>query len=84
MNNPGWAWAPGVYDRVINTVISRGYVVSGGFYLQPARIENGEGYYHLYATSNQSSLLSGMSESAMPFYLVTINAKTGYFRGNGN
>lgn len=83
VNNAGWSWAPGVYDKFMNTVISRGYVVANGFYLEPARIENGEGYYHLYATSNQSSLLKGTPQSSLPFYLVTVNVKTGYFKGNG-
>lgn len=83
VNNAAWVWAPGVYERFISTIISRGYVVENGFYLEPARIENGEGYYHLYATSNQSSLLSGVSSSSLPFYLVTVNAKTGFFKGNG-
>jgi len=83
VNNAAWVWAPGVYERFISTIISRGYVVENGFYLEPARIENGEGYYHLYATSNQSSLLSGVASSSLPFYLVTVNAKTGFFKGNG-
>ena len=83
VNNAAWVWAPGVYEQFISTIISRGYVVENGFYLEPARIENGEGYYHLYATSNQSSLLSGVPSSSLPFYLVTVNAKTGFFKGNG-
>lgn len=73
VNNPAWAWAPGVYDQVINTLMRRGNIVAGRFYVVPARIENGEGYYHLYATN----------ASANDTYLVTINAKTGYFKGNG-
>lgn len=73
VNNPAWAWAPGVYDQVINTLMSRGNIVAGRFYVVPARIENGEGYYHLYATN----------ASTNDTYLVTINAKTGYFKGNG-
>ncbi|MHC5269707.1 cell division site-positioning protein MapZ family protein [Enterococcus sp. LJL98] len=84
VNHAGWAWAPGVYDAFIKTVIDRGYVVADGFYLEPVRIENGEGYYHLYATSNQSKLLTGTPQSSLPFYLVTVNAKTGYFKGNGS
>ena len=47
-------------------------------------IENGEGYYNLFATNTKSSLLKGISEKALPYYIVTINCKTGYFRGNGN
>lgn len=84
MSNPAWQWAPGVYDTFINAVINRGYVVPGGFVLEPVRIENGEGYYHLYATNNQSSLLKGIPQSSMPYYLVTVNAKTGFYKGNAN
>lgn len=83
-NNPAWNWAPGIYDKVINESIKRGYIVEGGFYVERVRIENGEGYYNLYATSNKSSLLKGTPESALPMYLFTINAKTGFFRGNGS
>ena len=83
-NNPAWDWAPGVYNQVIQTAIQRGYIVEGGYKLERVRIENGEGYYNLYATSTQSSLMKGIGESALPMYLFTINDKTGYFRGNGN
>lgn len=79
-----WQWADGVYDSVINRCIARGYIVSGGFYLQRARIENGQGYYNLYATTNESRLLSGVGESGIPMYIATINDKTGFFKGNGN
>lgn len=84
VNNAAWSWAPGIYEEVINKAIARGYVVEGGFYLEPVRIENGEGYYNLYATSNSSSLMQGMPSSSMPFYLFTVNNKTGFFRGNGH
>jgi hypothetical protein len=83
-NNPAWDWAPGVYNQVIQTAIQRGYIVEGGYKLERVRIENGEGYYNLYATNTQSSLMKGIGESALPMYLFTINDKTGYFRGNGN
>ena len=83
-NNPAWNWAPGVYDQVIQTAIQRGYIVEGGYKLERVRIENGEGYYNLYATNTQSALMKGIGESALPMYLFTINDKTGYFRGNGN
>lgn len=76
VNNPAWAWAPGVYDRVVNTLISRGNIQAGAFYVVPVRIENGEGYYHLYATNKNTS--------GTDTYMVTINAKTGYFKGNGS
>ncbi|MBO0441706.1 cell division site-positioning protein MapZ family protein [Candidatus Enterococcus ikei] len=70
MSNPAWSWAPGVQEKVIATCIQRGYITAGGYSLQPARIINGEGYYNLYGSDNQ--------------YLVTINAKTGWFKGNAS
>lgn len=84
VNNAGWTWAEGVQEKIIATAIARGYVVAGGYTFERVRIENGEGYYNFYATNNQSSLLSGINASAFPMYLFTVNAKTGYFRGNGN
>ncbi|MGM0212571.1 cell division site-positioning protein MapZ family protein [Enterococcus sp. AZ109] len=83
LSNAAWGWNPGVRERVIQTCIDRGYIVEGGYYVEPARIENGEGYYNLYATSNQASLTKNMSPSDLPMYVVTINCKTGWFRGNG-
>ncbi|EMF0148431.1 TFIIB-type zinc ribbon-containing protein [Enterococcus hirae] len=83
-SNPAWNWAPGVQQSVIATCIQRGYIVAGGYKLEKARIENGEGYYNLYATSTQSNLMRGIGESALPFYIVTINCKTGWFGGNGS
>jgi hypothetical protein len=70
MTNPAWTWAPGVQEKVIATCIQRGYITAGAYSLQPARIVNGEGYYNLYGADNQ--------------YLVTINAKTGWFKGNAS
>ncbi|ALS00702.1 hypothetical protein ATZ33_04740 [Enterococcus silesiacus] len=70
MSNPAWSWVPGIQEKVIATCIERGYIKDGGYSLQPARIINGEGYYNLYGADNQ--------------YLVTINAKTGWFKGNAS
>lgn len=70
MSNPAWSWAPGIQEKVIATCIERGYIKDGRYSLQPARIINGEGYYNLYGSDNQ--------------YLVTINAKTGWFKGNAS
>lgn len=70
LSNPAWSWAPGVQEKVIATCIQRGYITAGAYSLQPARIINGEGYYNLYGADNQ--------------YLVTINAKTGWFKGNAS
>lgn len=83
-SNPAWTWASGVQSKVIATCIQRGYIVEGGYRLEKARIENGEGYYNLYATSTKSALMKGIGESALPFYIVTINCKTGWFGGNGS
>ncbi|MBF8807822.1 MAG: TFIIB-type zinc ribbon-containing protein [Enterococcus lacertideformus] len=83
-SNPAWNWAPGVQESVIATCVQRGYIIEGGYRLEKARIENGEGYYNLYATSTKSALMNGIGESALPFYIVTINCKTGWFGGNGN
>lgn len=83
-SNPAWTWAPGVKEKVLDTVIARGYVVPGGYSLEPAKIVNGEGYYNLYATNNQSKLLEGTTKKNVHMYLVTINAKTGWFKGNAS
>ena len=83
-SNPAWTWSSGVLDKVLDTCIQRGYIVEGGYKLERVRIENGEGYYNLYATTNQAPLTANYKASDLPLYLVTINCKTGYFRGNGN
>ena len=82
--NSAWTWNPGVKEKVIATAIQRGYIVEGGYQLEPAKIVNGEGYYNLYATNNRSSLLSGLPDGQQHVYLVTINAKTGWFKGNAS
>lgn len=84
VNNSAWVWADGVQEKIIATAIARGYVVDGGYTFERVRIVNGEGYYNFYATNAQGSLLKGTDDSAFPLYLFTVNAKTGYFRGNGN
>ena len=81
-SDPAWAWNPGIKEDVISEVISRGYVVDGGYSLVPKYIENGEGFYDLYATTN-SKLFPNSKASEFPLYVVTINAKTGWFKGNG-
>ncbi|KAF1298104.1 hypothetical protein BAU15_09655 [Enterococcus sp. JM4C] len=81
VNNAAWSWADGVKDHVLSIAFSRGYIVEGGYYLEPARIEAGEGFYNLYATK-PSNLLS--SDYSFPVYLMTINCKTGWFGGNGS
>ncbi|MGL4697285.1 cell division site-positioning protein MapZ family protein [Enterococcus larvae] len=69
-SNAAWVWAAGIKEQVIATCMSRGYIVDGGYYLEPARIVNGQGYYNLYKTDGT--------------YLVTINAQTGWFKGNAS
>jgi hypothetical protein len=81
-NDAAWGWAPGVQEKVIAEVISRGYVVQGGYTLVPKYIENGEGFYDLYATTN-SKIFPKSKPEEFPLYVVTINAKTGWFKGNG-
>ena len=81
-NDAAWGWAPGVQEKVIAEVISRGYVVEGGYTLVPKYIENGEGFYDLYATTN-SKIFPKSKPEEFPLYVVTINAKTGWFKGNG-
>jgi len=82
LSDPAWAWNPGVQEKVIAEVIRRGYVVDGGYTLVPKFIENGVGFYDLYATTN-SKLFPNSKPSEFPIYVVTINDKTGWFKGNG-
>ncbi|MBL1224692.1 cell division site-positioning protein MapZ family protein [Enterococcus sp. BWR-S5] len=69
-SNAAWVWSAGIKEKVIATCMERGYIVDGGYYLEPARIVNGQGYYNLYKTDGT--------------YLVTINAQTGWFKGNAS
>ncbi|MGX6978399.1 cell division site-positioning protein MapZ family protein [Vagococcus elongatus] len=78
-----WVWAPGVQETVLNECFRRGYIVEGGFYLVQSKIVDGEGYYDLYATDTSAPLFNNW-KPATPYYLVTINCKTGWFKGNGS
>lgn len=82
-DSSAWDWAPGIKDKVINTCLQRGYITQGGYELRKAYVIGNDGYYNLYGTNNQSSLLRGYSASELPVYLVTINCKTGWFKGGG-
>ena len=82
VNNPAWQWADGVQNRVLQACISRGYIVSGGYVLERVRIENQEGYYNLFAVSPSAKFPNASREN--PIYVVTINCKTGFYKGNGN
>ena len=78
-----WAWAPGIKEQVLAECLKRGYIVEGGYILRQKEVLNGEGYYDLYATSTGSKLLKNRGKGELPIYLVTINAKTGWFKGEG-
>ncbi|MGX4686053.1 cell division site-positioning protein MapZ family protein [Vagococcus sp. JNUCC 83] len=82
LSDPAWAWNAGIQEKVIAEVIKRGYVVEGGYTLVPKFIENGVGFYDLYATKN-SKLFPNSKPEEFPIYVVTINDKTGWFKGNG-
>ncbi len=81
-SDAAWGWNQGVQEKVVSEVINRGYVVDGGYSLVPKYVENGEGFYDLYATTN-SKLFPKSKPEEFPIYVVTINSKTGWFKGNG-
>lgn len=81
--NSAWSWNSGVREKFLQTVIDRGYVTEGGYSLVPVQIQGGEGYYNLFATNNQSDLTKGYTSADLPMYVVTVNCKTGWFKGNG-
>lgn len=68
INNPAWAFNPGVLERILETSRARGYIVGNDFILERVAIVNGNGYYNLFKPDGT--------------YLFTLNAKTGYFVGN--
>ncbi|MEY8538051.1 cell division site-positioning protein MapZ family protein [Lactococcus muris] len=77
-NDPAFTWSPGIRDKVLNIARQRGYISGNNFILLPVAIHTmtsgfmaGQvaGYYNLYRPDGS--------------YLLTINAKTGYFFGNG-
>ncbi|MGY3750323.1 cell division site-positioning protein MapZ family protein [Vagococcus acidifermentans] len=80
--DPAWVWGDGIQQDVIGECIRRGYIVDGGYSLVKKYVENGEGYYDLYATTN-SKLFPKSRPEEFPIYVVTINCKTGWFKGNG-
>ncbi|GFH42285.1 Mid-cell-anchored protein Z [Lactococcus hodotermopsidis] len=69
LSDPAYTWAPGIMELVLNKCRERGYITGDNYILQPASIQNGNGYYNLYRPDGT--------------YLVSINCKTGYFVGNG-
>lgn len=69
-SNAAWAWTPGVLDRIVATSHQRGYFSGSEYYVEPVNIINGNGYYNMFKSDGT--------------YLFSINAKTGYFFGNGS
>ncbi|WP_280738634.1 MULTISPECIES: cell division site-positioning protein MapZ family protein [unclassified Enterococcus] len=67
--NSAWVWAGDVKETVINKCIERGYITADAYTLQPAVIVNGNGIYNLFRGDGS--------------YVVSINCKTGWFKGNG-
>ena len=82
VNNQAWQWNPEVKNQVLQACLSRGYIVDGGYVLERARIENQEGYYNLYAVAPSQRFSYASAKN--PVYVVTINDKTGFYKGNGN
>lgn len=82
VDNQAWQWAPEVENQVLQACLSRGYIVDGGYVLERARIENQEGYYNLYAVAPSPRFSYASANN--PVYVVTINDKTGFYKGNGN
>lgn len=80
-NDPAFTWGAGIKEMVLNKARERGYITGDNYILVPTAIHttNGSqgfpagivsGYYNLYAPDGR--------------YLVSINAKTGFFVGNGS
>lgn len=69
VNNPAWGFNPGVLESIIAVSQERGYVTGYNYILEPVNIINGNGYYNLFRPDGT--------------YLFSMNAKTGYFVGNG-
>ncbi|MBY5035404.1 hypothetical protein K6V78_10205 [Streptococcus gallolyticus] len=68
--NDAWNFNEGVLEKIIATSQARGYVSGNQYILEKVNIINGKGYYNLYKPDGT--------------YLFSINAKTGYFVGNGS
>lgn len=80
-NDPAFTWGAEIKEMVLNKARERGYITGDNYILVPTAIHttNGSqgfpagivsGYYNLYAPDGR--------------YLVSINAKTGFFVGNGS
>lgn len=81
LSDPAFTFLPGVLDNILNSARDRGYISGDNYILLPVAIHttNGKvsgeiagvvsGYYNLYSPSGA--------------YIFSINAKTGYYFGNG-
>ena len=69
VNNPAWTFNPGILEKVLKFARERGHIVGDQYILERVNIINGNGYYNLFKPDGT--------------YLFSINAKTGYFVGNG-
>jgi hypothetical protein len=69
VNNPAWVFGDGVLEKVLNIARQRGYITGNQYILERVNIIKGNGYYNLFKPDGT--------------YLFSINAKTGYFVGNG-
>lgn len=67
--NPAWTFTDGVLEEILRVSRERGYLTGDNYILDPVNIINGNGYYNLFKSDGT--------------YLFSINAKTGYFVGNG-
>lgn len=68
-SNSAWTFAPGVLEEILRVSRERGYITGDNYVLEPVNIINGNGYYNMFKPDGT--------------YLFSINAKTGYFVGNG-
>lgn len=69
VNNPAWVFGDGILEKVLNIARQRGYITDNQYILERVNIIKGNGYYNLFKPDGT--------------YLFSINAKTGYFVGNG-
>lgn len=70
MQNPAWTFTPGVLEEILRVSRERAYITGEDYILEPVNIINGNGYYNLFRGDGT--------------YLFSLNAKTGYFVGNGS
>ncbi|TCD45900.1 hypothetical protein D3X11_05215 [Streptococcus sp. X16XC17] len=69
-SNEAWGFNPGILEHIISVSQQRGYITGNQYILEKVNIIKGNGYYNLYKPDGT--------------YLFSINAKTGYFVGNGS